>query len=87
MPKWALAYHGAVAGGQLLRWMCSTRVAASLDDAAGGHPCWLMAQRAAAALKVSRRPKDSLRFGEERWRAEGQRRPVCRPSCSCHGLE
>lgn len=45
-------------------------MAASLDDASGGHPHWLMAQGGAAALKVCRRPKDGLGFGEQRWRAE-----------------
>lgn len=44
-----------------------------MDNASGGHPRWLMAQGGAAALKVSRRPKDSLGFGKQRWRAEREK--------------
>lgn len=41
---------------------------ARLGDTAGGHSRWLMAQRGAASLKVSKRPNDGLGFGKQRGR-------------------
>jgi len=81
----AHVYHWTVTVGQLLCRMCSARVAASLGATSGGRPCWWMAQRGAAALKVSRRLRDGCRFGKQKWRAE--RRPVRIQSCGCCGAE
>lgn len=66
MTKWALGCHWTLAGEQLLCWMYATRMADGLDNASGGHPQGLMAQRGAAALKVSRRPTHGLGFVKQR---------------------